>query len=174
MNDAEDCKMKSHLSWLHQRSFICVAESALLKAAWPPKLIKVRIGKEHLGIYSYLAFRALSKYDIPWKLIFFFHLLLQFHSTHLFTSSYPFSPTYHSTGTKKGKARKMSASGDEQVPLLERAEIPTIPKEAGRDLVMLEREFVDAEVRMRKFSLLYRSIHLCWGLYHIYIAIYTH
>lgn len=44
----------------------------------------------------------------------------------------------------------MSGSGDdEQVPLLERVEMmPSIPKEAGHDIAVLEREFVDAEVQL--------------------------
>ncbi|EAS31009.3 NAP family protein [Coccidioides immitis RS] len=43
------------------------------------------------------------------------------------------------------------SSDSEQVPLLERAEmpeLPTVPKEARRDIALLEREFSDAEVRM--------------------------
>ncbi|KAI1917979.1 hypothetical protein LOZ61_000094 [Ophidiomyces ophidiicola] len=43
------------------------------------------------------------------------------------------------------------SSDSEQIPLLERVEmpeLPTVPKEAQRDIALLEREFLDAEVRM--------------------------
>jgi hypothetical protein len=43
---------------------------------------------------------------------------------------------------------------DKQVPLHERAEMPPppeIPKGAGRDIAILERDFVEAEVEVCKF-----------------------
>ena len=49
------------------------------------------------------------------------------------------------------------SDSDAQVPLLERVEMPEfprIPKEAARDIALLEREFVDAEVQMSMLSLL--------------------
>ncbi|KAL2369964.1 hypothetical protein RJ035_008068 [Blastomyces gilchristii] len=49
------------------------------------------------------------------------------------------------------------ASDDGQVPLLERAEMPdttpTIPKETAREIALLEREFVEAEVQAFRASI---------------------
>ncbi|PGH02858.1 hypothetical protein AJ79_07514 [Helicocarpus griseus UAMH5409] len=47
-------------------------------------------------------------------------------------------------------------ASDDQVPMLERAElpeIPTIPKETAREIALLEREFVDAEVKALRSSI---------------------
>jgi len=47
---------------------------------------------------------------------------------------------------------------DKQVPLHKRAEMPRpseIPKDAGRDIAMLERDFVEAEVGVCKFCLFF-------------------
>lgn len=55
---------------------------------------------------------------------------------------------------KRREQRKMSANNDqndEKVPLLERTELPSIPKDAKRDLALLEREFIEAEVRSSMF-----------------------
>ncbi|OJD13413.1 hypothetical protein AJ78_06122 [Emergomyces pasteurianus Ep9510] len=47
-------------------------------------------------------------------------------------------------------------ASDDQVPLLERAEVPdtpTIPKDAAREIALLEREFVEAEVQALRTSI---------------------
>lgn len=50
---------------------------------------------------------------------------------------------------------------NEQVPLLDRVEMPEIPKEATRDIALLEKQFTDAEVTASMLSLfLYFSLFL--------------
>lgn len=49
-------------------------------------------------------------------------------------------------------------SSDNEIPLLERAELPQfmeIPKEARQPLTVLERDFVSAEVELSKLILFY-------------------
>ncbi|KAK2748518.1 hypothetical protein FQN57_000651 [Myotisia sp. PD_48] len=50
----------------------------------------------------------------------------------------------------------MSAEGDDQVPLLDRVENPqheTIPKDAARDLALLENDIINAEVQLLRQSI---------------------
>lgn len=48
----------------------------------------------------------------------------------------------------------MAAAGDDQVPLLERVEMPSkLPKELQREMTLLQDEFADAQVEHSKKTL---------------------